>query len=88
MISARHLILKATERLIMVNVVTICKNMIMIYVAYRQLTLIHTLFFKLLQAWETALDKSGSVGTFLIDLPRVYDSLPHDIFAAKSLWHC
>ena len=36
----------------------------------------HALF-KLLQAWQEELDKSGFVGTIIMDLSKAYDSLPH-----------
>ena len=39
--------------------------------------------FKLLQAWQEELDKSGFVGTILMDLSKAYDSLPHGLFLAK-----
>ena len=42
----------------------------------------HALF-KLLQAWWKELDNSGFFGTILIDLPRAYDYLPHDLLIAK-----
>ena len=38
--------------------------------------------FKLLQAWQE-LDKGGLVGTILMDLSKVYDCLPHELFVAK-----
>ena len=36
----------------------------------------HALF-KLLQAWQEELDKSGFVGTIIMDLSKAYDSPPH-----------
>ena len=39
--------------------------------------------FKLLQAWQEELDKSGFAGTILMDFSKAYDSLPHDFLAAK-----
>ena len=42
----------------------------------------HALF-KLLQAWQEELDKSGFVGTVLMGLSKAYDCLPHDPLVAK-----
>ena len=42
----------------------------------------HALF-KLLQAWQEELDKSSFVGTILMDLSKVCDSLPYDLLVAK-----
>ena len=42
----------------------------------------HALF-KLLQAQPEVLDKSGFVGTVLMDLSKAYDCLPHDLLVAK-----
>ena len=42
----------------------------------------HALF-KLLQAWQKELDNSGFIGTILMDLPKAYECLPHDLLIAK-----
>ena len=42
----------------------------------------HALF-KLLEAWQEELDKSGFVDTILMDLSKAYDYLPHDFLLAK-----
>ena len=39
--------------------------------------------FKLLQTWQEELDKSGFVGTILMDLSKAYESLLHDLLVAK-----
>ena len=42
----------------------------------------HALF-KLLQAWQEELDKSGFVGTILKNLSEACDCLPYDLLVAK-----
>ena len=42
----------------------------------------HALF-RLLQEWQNELDKSGFVGTILMDLSEDYECLPHDLLIAK-----
>ena len=37
----------------------------------------------LLKNWQKCLDKSGVVGTVLMDLSKAYDCLPHDLVLAK-----
>ena len=39
--------------------------------------------FKLSQAWQEELDKSGFVGTILMNLSKAYDCLPHGLLVAK-----
>ena len=42
----------------------------------------HALF-KLLLSWQKELDEKGMVATVLMDLPKAYDCIPHDILIAK-----
>ena len=42
----------------------------------------HALF-KLLTSWKNSLDRGGFVGSILMDLPKAYDCLPHDLLLAK-----
>ena len=42
----------------------------------------HALF-KLLTSWQNSLDTGGFVGSILIDLPKAYDCLPHDLLLPK-----
>ena len=37
----------------------------------------------LLKNWQKTLDKSGVLGTVLMDLSKAYDCLPHDLLMAK-----
>ena len=37
----------------------------------------------LLKNWQKCLDKSGVVGTVLMDLSKAYDCLPHDLILVK-----
>ena len=42
----------------------------------------HALF-KLLQSWQQVLDNGGFIGTILMNLLKVYDCIPHNLFIAK-----
>ena len=41
------------------------------------------LFSKLLQAWQEKLEKSGFLGTILMDFSKAYDCLRHHLLVAK-----
>ena len=43
---------------------------------------LHALF-RLLQKWQKELDRSGMIGTVLIDFSKAYDWLAHDSIVAK-----
>ena len=40
-------------------------------------------FFKLLQSCQKELDNGGFVETILLDLPKAYDCIPHELLRAK-----
>ena len=39
--------------------------------------------FKLLTSWQNSLDRGWFVGSVLMDLPKAYDCLSHDLLLAK-----
>ena len=51
--------------------------------AYREGHSAPQLLLKLVDRWRKCLDKSGVVGTILMDLSKAFDSLPHDLLVAK-----
>ena len=51
--------------------------------AYREGHSTQHLLLKLIDRWRRCLDKSGVVGTILMDLSKAFDSLPHDLLIAK-----
>ena len=51
--------------------------------AYRRGHSTQHLLLKLIDRWRKCLDKSGVVGTILMDLSKAFDSLPHDLLIAK-----
>ena len=50
---------------------------------FRRAHSIQHVLFKLLQAWQKELDNSGFIGTIIMDLPKAYDCLPHDLLIAR-----
>ena len=40
--------------------------------------------FKLIQSWQQVLDNGGFIGTILMDLPKAYDCISHNLLTAKS----
>ena len=59
------------------------KHLISLLCGFRKAHSSQHALFKLLQAWQDELDKSGFVGTILMYLCKAYDSLPHDLLVAK-----
>ena len=51
--------------------------------AYREGHSTQHLLLKLIDRWRKCRDKSGVVGTILMDLSKAFDSLPHDLLIAK-----
>ena len=39
--------------------------------------------FRVIEIWKKHLDKSGTIGTMLMDLSKVYDCIPYDLLIAK-----
>ena len=37
----------------------------------------------MIEKWKKSLDDSGVVGTVVMDMPKAYDCLPHDLLIAK-----
>ena len=42
----------------------------------------HALF-RVIESWKQCLDSKGVVDTILMDLPKAYDCIPHDLLIAK-----
>ena len=54
-----------------------------IFCGFRKAHSIQHALFKLLTSWQNSLDRGGFVGSILMDLPKAYDCLPHDLLLPK-----
>ena len=51
--------------------------------AYRENYSTNHILIRLIENWKKALDEKFLVGTVLMDLSKVFDSIPHDLITAK-----
>ena len=75
---------KVYERLLCKQINAFTKDILSVKMcAYREGHSTQHLLLKLIDRWRKCLDKSGVVGTILMDLSKAFDSLPHDLLIAK-----
>ena len=72
---------KSLKDCFMINLVNTYLNTLLC--GFRKAHFAQDALFKLLQVWQEELGKSSFIGTVLMNLPKAYHCLPHDLLVAK-----
>ena len=83
-VSILPLLSKVFEKVIYIQLYDYTENFLnQLLCGFRNANSTQHALIRLIQSWQKELDKSGFVGTILMDLSAAYDCLPHDLMVAK-----